>query len=73
MSKGLRGSIKWYDANKGYGFITSASAGEKDVFLHRSAVISAGLPDVREGQEVIYDFVKNESTGKYSAENIKLV
>ncbi|MHA0899187.1 MAG: cold-shock protein [Candidatus Liberibacter solanacearum] len=69
----MRGSIKWYDANKGYGFITSASAGEKDVFLHRSAVMSAGLPDVREGQEVIYDFVENETTGKFSAENIKLV
>ncbi|RPD37209.1 cold-shock protein [Candidatus Liberibacter solanacearum] len=73
MSKGLRGSIKWYDDKKGYGFITSASAGEKDVFLHRSAVMSAGLPDIREGQEVIYDFVLNKDTGKYSAENIKLV
>ncbi|KGB27757.1 hypothetical protein GS16_01785 [Candidatus Liberibacter solanacearum] len=69
----MRGSIKWYDDKKGYGFITPASAGERDVFLHRSAVISAGLPDVREGQEIIYDFVQNKDTGKYSAENIKLV
>ncbi|MEG8099034.1 cold shock domain-containing protein [Candidatus Liberibacter brunswickensis] len=68
-----KGLIKWYDYQKGYGFITSSEPGEKDVFLHRSAVMSAGLPDVREGQEVTYDFVKNDATGKYSAENIKLV
>ncbi|AKK20502.1 cold-shock protein [Candidatus Liberibacter africanus] len=69
MPKGL---IKWYDGQKGYGFISPSVPGESDVFLHRSAVESAGLSNVREGQEVTYDFVKNEATGKYSAENIRL-
>ncbi|WP_272544053.1 cold shock domain-containing protein [Candidatus Liberibacter asiaticus] len=70
-----RGSIKWYNPEKGYGFITPEGSTESgdDVFLHRSAVASAGLFNLTEGQLVTYDYVQNDANGKYSAENLKLV
>ncbi|MBL0849088.1 MAG: cold-shock protein [Candidatus Liberibacter ctenarytainae] len=69
------GAIKWFCDQKGFGFITPQNPGERDVFMHRSAVINSGIScsSLVEGQEVSYDFVKNDVTGKYSAENIKLL
>src|SRR5262249_29643046 len=45
------GSVKWYNAEKGYGFVALSSGG-KDVFVHASAVASSGLASLREGQVV---------------------
>ena len=48
-----KGTVKWFNSTKGYGFI-KPTAGEKDVFVHISAVERAGLRSLNEGQEVEY-------------------
>ena len=62
------GKVKWFNSTKGYGFIEAEEGGD-DVFVHISAVKSAGMQDLDEGQEVEYDLVENN--GKTSAENLK--
>jgi CspA family cold shock protein len=64
-----KGSVKWFNPTKGYGFI-KPTAGDKDVFVHISAVERAGLRSLNEGQEVEYELVTNR--GKTSAENLKV-
>jgi CspA family cold shock protein len=63
------GTVKWFNATKGYGFIQPQSGG-KDVFVHISAVERAGLSSLNEGAVVDYELVANK--GKESAENIKV-
>lgn len=53
----MTGVVKWYNPDKGFGFIT-ASGGGKDVFVHASALESAGLPPLREGQPVRMNVVQ---------------
>lgn len=65
------GTVKWFNATKGYGFI-EPSDGAKDVFVHITAVQSAGLNDLAEGQKVSYDVVPGRN-GKSSADNLKLL
>lgn len=67
MQKGI---VKWFNPTKGYGFITP-STGERDVFVHISAVQRAGLTTLNEGQNVEYELVSNR--GKTSAENLRVV
>jgi cold shock protein len=64
------GSVKWFNSQKGYGFIQPQGGGGKDVFLHISAVEKAGLSGLNEGQIVEFDEVANR--GKTSAENLKV-
>jgi CspA family cold shock protein len=61
-----RGTVKWFNSHKGYGFIQPQSGGGKDVFVHISAVEKAGLLGLNEGQTVEYEEVSNR--GKTSAE-----
>jgi cold shock protein len=63
------GTVKWFNAQKGYGFIEPENGG-KDVFVHISAVERAGLGALQEGQKVNYE-VTNER-GKDSATNLSL-
>jgi cold shock protein len=65
-----RGTVKWFNSQKGYGFIQPQGGGGKDVFVHISAVEKAGLPGLDEGQVVEYEEVSNR--GKTSAENLKV-
>jgi CspA family cold shock protein len=69
-SEMARGTVKWFNSQKGYGFIQPQGGGGKDVFVHISAVEKAGLSSLNEGQIVEYDEVSNK--GKTSAENLKV-
>jgi cold shock protein len=64
-----KGTVKWFNPTKGYGFIQPSSGG-KDVFVHISAVQKAGLSTLNEGQTIEYEEIANR--GKTSAENIKV-
>ncbi|HTQ83890.1 MAG TPA: cold-shock protein [Pseudolabrys sp.] len=64
-----RGTVKWFNSQKGYGFIQPQNGG-KDVFVHISAVERAGLSGLNEGQVVEYEETTNK--GKTSAENLKV-
>ena len=63
------GTVKWFNATKGYGFI-QPDAGGKDVFVHISAVEKAGYTSLADGAKVSFDVVPNR--GKESAENLKI-
>ena len=65
------GTVKWFNAGKGYGFI-QADDGSKDVFVHISAVERAGLGTLTEGQKIQYELVKGKD-GKTSAGELKAV
>jgi cold shock protein len=65
-----KGTVKWFNPTKGYGFIQPQGGGGKDVFVHISAVERAGLSTLNEGQVVEYEEVSNR--GKTSAENLKV-
>ena len=64
-----KGTVKWFNATKGYGFIQPVGGGG-DVFVHISAVERAGLSTLNEGQTVEFEEVENR--GKTSAENLKV-
>jgi CspA family cold shock protein len=66
-----KGTVKWFNAAKGYGFITPDD-GSKDAFVHISAIERAGLSSLPEGQKVQYD-LQSGKNGKASAENLKLI
>ena len=63
------GTVKFFNSEKGYGFISQDGGGD-DVFVHISAVDRAGLNGLNEGQKVTFDIVENR--GKNAAENLKL-
>ena len=64
------GTVKWFNPTKGYGFIQPSGGGEKDVFVHISAVEQAGLRSLNEGQAVEYEIESNR--GKSSAVKLKI-
>jgi CspA family cold shock protein len=64
------GTVMWFNSQKGFGFIQPDN-GNKDVFVHISAVERAGMNDLREGQKVSFDIVSDDRTGKSSAENLQ--
>jgi CspA family cold shock protein len=55
----MSGTVKWYNPAKGFGFVAVESGG-KDVFVHRSALMRAGLQDLIEGQRVIVQVVDGQ-------------
>jgi CspA family cold shock protein len=66
------GTVKWFNATKGFGFIQPDKGGA-DAFVHISAVERAGLDGLREGQKVEYELVADRRSGKTAAENLKAV
>ena len=64
------GTVKWFNATKGYGFI-QPDDGSKDVFVHVSAVERAGLRSLMEGQKVTYSV--EQDRGKSAAVDLKTV
>jgi CspA family cold shock protein len=64
--------VKWFNSEKGYGFI-QPDDGQKDVFVHISAVERAGLRALQEGQKVSFEMTTDRRTGKSSAANLALV
>jgi CspA family cold shock protein len=65
------GTVKWFNEQKGYGFIAPESGGG-DVFVHISAVQQAGLVGLKDNQRVTYELEKDKRSGKMSATQIKV-
>jgi CspA family cold shock protein len=63
------GTVKWFNAQKGYGFIEPED-GSKDVFVHVSAVERSGLGSLREGQKISYQLERGQQ-GKTSAVDLQ--
>ncbi|HEY6257476.1 MAG TPA: cold-shock protein [Xanthobacteraceae bacterium] len=66
------GTVKWFNAQKGYGFIQPDDGG-KDVFVHISAVERAGMSNLHEGQKLSYELTQDKRSGKSSADQLRAV
>lgn len=66
------GTVKWFNSEKGFGFISNDNGGE-DVFVHFSAIVSDGYKSLNEGQKVTYDTEKDpKNSRKLKAVNVRL-
>ena len=66
------GTVKWFNAQKGFGFI-QPDGGGKDVFVHISAVERAGMSNLNEGQKLSYELTQDKRSGKTSADQLRAV
>ena len=64
------GTVKWFNATKGFGFIQPDDGG-KDVFVHASALERAGMRGLVQGQKVSFDTQEDRRTGKTAVGNIQ--
>ena len=64
-----KGTVKWFNSQKGFGFIEPEDGGN-DVFVHISAVERAGMTSLAEGQKVNFEVVADRRTGKSAADNL---
>ncbi|MCZ7861195.1 cold-shock protein [Agrobacterium salinitolerans] len=64
------GTVKWFNTEKGYGFIAPDNGGQ-DVFVHISAVQRSGLGALNDGQKVGYEISQDRRTGKSSADELR--
>lgn len=63
------GTVKWFNATKGFGFIQPDDGGA-DVFVHISAVERAGMRSLNDGQKINYEMVRDNKSGKMSADQL---
>ena len=63
----MTGTVKWFNESKGFGFLTRDD-GEKDVFVHHSAIQGEGFKSLQEGEKVEFDVV--QGTKGPAAENV---
>lgn len=66
------GTVKWFNAQKGFGFIAPEDGGS-DAFVHISALERAGINDLQEGQKVGFELVSDRKSGKMTADNLKIL
>ena len=66
------GTVKWFNATKGFGFIQPEQGGA-DVFVHISAVERAGLGSLSEGQTIGFELERDQRSGKMSAGQLQAV
>jgi CspA family cold shock protein len=66
------GTVKWYNPEKGYGFIQPDDGG-KDAFVHVSAVERAGMSGLNEGQKISFELTSDARSGKVSADKLQAV
>ncbi|NBN63795.1 cold shock domain-containing protein [Microvirga tunisiensis] len=64
------GTVKWFNATKGFGFIQPDDGGQ-DAFVHISAVERSGMREIVEGQKVVYDLERDAKSGKMSVRSIQ--
>ena len=64
------GTVKWFNTEKGYGFI-QPDAGGQDVFVHITAVMRSGLGQLVEGQKIAFEITQDRRTGKSSADELR--
>ena len=66
------GTVRWFNSNKGFGFIAPDKGGT-DAFVHISAAERAGTEELREGQKLSFELVADTRSGKMSADNLKVL
>lgn len=64
------GTVKWFNTDKGFGFIAPDNGGQ-DVFVHVSAVQRSGLSGLKDGQKIAYEITQDRRTGKSSADDLR--
>lgn len=67
-----QGTVKWFNAQKGFGFIQPSNGGT-DVFVHISAVERSGLSGLNEGQKVSFEVVADRRSGKSAADRLQII
>ncbi|MFK0692764.1 cold-shock protein [Mesorhizobium sp. IMUNJ 23033] len=66
------GTVKWFNSQKGFGFIQPDQGGP-DVFVHISAVERSGLRGLNDGQKISYELVQDKRSGKTSADELRVI
>ena len=68
----MTGTVKWFNAVKGYGFIVNDEGGE-DIFVHYTAIQTDGFRTLRDGQKVSFELESDTENGKLRATNVTII